>query len=109
MVRSIGLATVTLGGAAAACFCPCPQPANTQVTATAAAARADDGMTLKLILPNAPYLGSQTGGRPYLSRVRERHPPLFRRRPAHPISSSTLQVHQSTCARSAAMRSADDA
>src|SRR5437763_17196359 len=61
MVRSIGLATVTLGGGAAACFCPCPQPANTQVTAIAAAARAraDDGMSLKLIMSNAAYFGRQ--------------------------------------------------
>jgi len=48
-------------------------------------------------------------GREYGSRVRERHPPLFPRRPAHPISPNTLQVHQSTCARSTAMRSADSA
>src|ERR1051325_5401972 len=101
MVRSTGLATVTLGGGAAACFCPCPQAANSEATANAEAARArgDEGMSLKLIMSNAAYFGSQ-GGRAYLSRVRERHRPLFRHRPAHPISSSTPQVHQSTCARS---------
>src|SRR5919204_3462940 len=64
MVRSIGLATVTLGGGAAACFCPCPQPANKQATAiaTAARARADDGMSLKLIMSNAAYFGRRDGG-----------------------------------------------
>src|SRR5919201_454592 len=64
MVRSIGLATVTLGGGAAACFCPCPHPANKQVTAIAKAARAraDDGMSLKLIMSNAAYFGRQDVG-----------------------------------------------
>src|ERR671934_1806563 len=64
MVRSIGLATVTLGGGAAVCFCPCPQPANKQATAiaTAAGARADDGMSLQLVMSNAAYFGRQDGG-----------------------------------------------
>ena len=42
-----------------------------------------------------PIFGGQDGGREYRSRIRERHPPLFPRRLAHPISRNTLQVHQS--------------
>src|SRR5437016_8497399 len=33
-----------------------------------------------------PIFGGRTRGREYRSRVCDRHPPLFPRRPAHPIS-----------------------
>src|SRR5215510_752354 len=104
MVRWVGLATVTLGAGAAACFWLSPQPASRQAeaTATAARTRANDGMRFKLSMSNAAYFGRPGGGREYGSSVRERRPPLFPRRPAHPISPNTLQVHQSTCARSTA-------